>query len=375
MSREEDAWAVPEPDAGQRVAAAASAGAGAGADTDPLADAVPQATLFGGDPQFPITAPRVREPDRIAWLVAALLVLAAGIVEAAFLFAHTSGTEVRLPLNDSIDLDIDEGSRALMLITIGVLLLLRRTREAASGLALGLAAIWVARYFYMLRPSTLSQGIDTLGVGLFIAAFVLMAAGAVSVLTLTFVRRARATDRQRSRRRQRRPDRIAAVLLGFGGAFLCAIGALLAWVKASIGTTATGVTRTVSCCSWSEDDTWIKTAVVIGGVVIVVLAVFAATIRSKAFAAGVLFGVALLPIVEVLRVIVYGIFPAQSFYGIYASRAIMDITHVSISGDAGFWVGLTGVVLIAAAAVCRLVLGQREDRFQVPELTGAAPIS
>lgn len=370
MTAEEDAWAVPEPNAGPGAAGKAlvSEGEDASERTDTSADAAPQAAAFSGGAHFPAAFPRVREPDRTGWLVAALLLLVAGVVEAAILFAHTKGAEIRVPLNDSPAVDVDEGSRALVLITCGVLLLLRRTREVASGLVLGVAAIWVARYFYTLRPSYLTRGVDTLGAVLLVAAFVLLVAGAISVLTLTFVRRARAGARERSQsspRRQRRPDRIAAVLLGFGGAALCAVSGPLAWEKFSIELTDMAITRTESCCSWSQVDGWNKTAVVTGGVMVIVLAMFAATIRAKMFAAGMLLGAALLPAIDVLRLVVIGLTPVQSFYGIRGSQHLAAMNRLAVSGDVGFWVGVAGVVLIAAAAVCRLLLGWRQDRFSI----------
>ena len=366
MSTEEHAWPIQEPGANQRVSAESVDSAGVGTGV-----AVPFPAAFNGDAQLPAAARRVREPDRIAWLVAAGLCLVAGVVEAAFLFAHTVGP-LRLPLNNSVGIGVDEGSRVLALIICGVLLFFRRTREVASGLVLGIAAIWAARYFYTLRPARLSRGIDALGVSLFLAAFGLMVAGAIMVLTLVIRQRSRVTG---STRRQGRPDRVAAVVLGELGAMFWITGTLLTWEKIGVGTVSQGIERTESCCRWSQVDGWNQSSIVIGGVVFLILAVFAATIRAKALAAGLLFGIVVLPLADVLRVVITTVAPMPSFYGIRYSPEIMSFAKVTVSADVGLRIGLVGIALIAAAAVSRLLLGQRKDRYQVPELTGSAPIN
>jgi hypothetical protein len=78
-----------------------------------------------------------------------------------------------------------------------------------------------------------------------------------------------------------------------------------------------------------------------------------------------LLGAALLPAIDVLRLVVIGLTPVQSFYGIRGSQHLAAMNRLAVSGDVGFWVGVAGVVLIAAAAVCRLLLGWRQDRFSI----------
>ena len=107
----------------------------------------------------------------------------------------------------------------------------------------------------------------------------------------------------------------------------------------------------------------------------IALALVAATVRAKARAAGFLFGMALASLGDVVWSITSSIAPMPSLYGFHYHQYISPFLTVTDTPAAGFWIGSLGIVLIAAAGASRLLLGPREDRYLVPELTGTAPIS
>ncbi|HEU5425571.1 MAG TPA: hypothetical protein VFU74_01795 [Actinocrinis sp.] len=306
-----------------------------------------------------------REPDHLAWLIAGALFLCVGAAQLAMLFVRTSIGSTSQMLYDSLAFDVVQGLRSALFLGCGMLLINRRTREAACGIALSAALIADIRYFWKLRPSTVTREYGAIGAWLSGAVFVLQSAGAVAVLVLLIRRR---TARGA---RQRRTDRIVALLLGFTGAVLWATSNPLAWYRIRFGSASGYAGRTDACCSWTQVDSWDRVAIVLGGLSMIVLAFVAATVRAKARAAGLLFGMALVPLGDVAWSITSSIAPMPSFYGFHYRQYLSPSVTVTDTPMPGFWIALIGVVLIAAAGACRLLLGSREERYLVPELTGA----
>lgn len=333
----EDAWALKQADAGE---------------CGVTAEAV--------EPQH--------ERGRVVWVFAAGFFFAAAVAQTATLFVRTLVGSSSQMLYDSLGLDIAQFVRAALSLACGVLLINRRTRDAACGLALSLTLIDDSRYFWKLRPSTLTTEYDALGIWLSWGVFALQSLGAVAVVVLLVRRQARRGARQR------RADRIVAVLLGFSGAVLWAISNPLASNRVTVGSVSGGSGRPRQCCSWTQVDSWNHVAIVLSAVTMIALALVAATVRAKARAAGFLFGLALAPLGDVAWSITSSIAPMPSLYGFHYRQYISASVTVADTPAAGFWIGLAGIVLIAAAGAFRLLLGPREDRYLVPELTGTPPI-
>ncbi|HEU5353091.1 MAG TPA: hypothetical protein VFU65_01440 [Actinocrinis sp.] len=310
----------------------------------------------------------------MAWLVAGVLFLLGGLAEAAALFARTLGGSTNQHVYESLGLLVGQCVKAVILLACGVLIMNRRTRDTACGLALGVVLIVDTNSFWRLRPSRLSSEYDALGISVSLANFALQAAGAIVVLVLVIRQRTRRTGHTRRTRRgapQRRADRVAAVLLGFGGAVLLTISNLLTSYRLTLGTIFGGPQRSQECCSWAQNDGWNHVAVVLGGTAMIALALLAATVRAKARAAGLLFGMALVSIPDVALTFASSVAPKQTFLGFHYRQFVGSDITLSFTPTAGFWIELVGMLLIAGAGICRLLLGPREDRYLVPELTGA----
>jgi len=333
----DDAWAIRQPVAGEYITTGAPRGQ--------------------------------RENNRVAWLTAAVLFIAAGLAELAALLARTQLGPTTQPLYESAGTIVGQGIKAAVLVGCGALLRNRKTRDAACGLALGLVLIVDTNYFWKLRPSRLSREYDALGIWLSLAVLVLQTAGALVVLVLVVRQRAH------RRGRQRRVDRVVAVLLGFIGAVLWVASNVLASYRLGVGTIFGGVQHSETCCSWAQNDGWNHLAVVLGGIAMIALALVAATVRAKARAAGFLFGMALVAFADVAVSVVSSLAPEPTFLGFHHRQLVGPSVIVTFTPTAGFWVELFAMLLLGAAGAFRLLLGPRMDRYRVSELTGSAPLS
>lgn len=332
----DDAWAIRQPDAGEYITTDAIRGR--------------------------------RESNQAAWLVAAALFIAAGLAEIATLFAHTQLGPRTQPLYESIGPIVGQGIKAAVLVGCGALLRNRKTRDAACGLALSIVLIVDTNFFWKLRPSRLSREYDALGIWLSLAVFVLQTTGALVVLILVIRQQAH------RRGRQRRADRVAAVLLGFTGAVLWVASNALTSYRLGVGTVFNGVQHSETCCSWAQNDGWNHVAVILGGIAMIALALVAATVRAKTRAAGFLFGMALVPFGDVVVSVVSSLAPEPTFLGFHYRQLVGPSVIVTFTPTAGFWVELLAMLLLGAAGAFRLLLGPRTDRYRVSELTGSAPL-
>jgi hypothetical protein len=180
-------------------------------------------------------APRPDSPNRAAWRVAAGLFILASAALAAVQFTQVTGFGPRRePYYDYLGRDAYEAVRGLALLVCGALLMVRRTRVPACGLALGITGVWLARYFFVLRPSSL-KAFDGLGATLTVGAFAGAVAGALVVLVL-LVR----TERPGTGPRRAGTGRIVAAAAGLSGAVLLPISYLLPWERFEAGTVSGG---------------------------------------------------------------------------------------------------------------------------------------
>ncbi len=339
---EGDVWSVHEP---QTAADAEGVGSGA----------APQVSL--GRPQ---------DPDYAAWLIAGVLFLLAGVLQAAVLFVDTRSLSGSEPVYDSIAFDLEFGMGAAALLACGTLLLVRRARELAGALATGLGLAVLTGYFWQLRPSKLKSLLGGHGSWLLVGTYTMLALGTVTVLTVVLRRRERVVESRT--KAERRADRVVAVVLGFGGAVFGCIAGALAWYRFGVGpASGGGIQSTFECCSWSQADGWMQSAVLANGATIVVLALFAATARSRFRAAGLLLGVVMAGLPDFAIAVAVQVAPLPTFYGIHFRQQFPDTIAVG-TATPGFWLGLIGLLLLSAAAVTRLALGSRTAAYPQNEL-------
>jgi hypothetical protein len=374
----DDAWALPE---GSGTPAVGPAAAGSGTESASV-DAGGAAGGAGGpgggaDALAGLAAPpRPGEADRVLWLVTAGLLLIAGVVQLAFLVTRSVALAPNLPNYDFLALDAFYGLRALVLLGCGVLLLGRRSRELAAGMALGIAGISLARYFVtVVHPSDMTRRNFVGGYWIGVASYVLsLLAGLVTLIAV--LRRpapaAPAAPALRTTRRQSRSDRLVAVTAGFAGAVLWFIGECLDAYEVDVRSVSTGVGQAQRCCALSGRlTTWERGELVASGIALVALAVFAATLRSKSLGAGVVIGAVLIPLSDVVQALVIAAAPLPAVYSVHYQRFIGTLLTVDAKVVEGFWLTLVGLLVLTGAAAFRL-RGARDNPY--PELGAGPPV-
>jgi len=380
----DDAWSLPDSSAVPAGSAESVGSAGSVAPVEPAADpavpgipgvgvatvtaasgavldAAPAAALGAGvgiaGGLGAIERPRTAQPDRVLWLIAAGLFLVAGAAEIAYLFGQS---EVFFPGQHNYDVlavVTARGLYAVILIADAVLLLLPRTRQVAAGLAMSVSLLSIAYDFGVFRPIVFKLE-DHVAVWARVGGLVFVAVGG-PVALVAVIRRPRASVAA-VRRRQSRVDRVAAMTLGFFGAAIVVLGSCLDSFRAqlSVGTDQ----ESFQCCGWSHSSGWAQAQLAVGGFALLLLAVLAATLSSKILAAGVLIGAALQSLPTLAQVVILIVAPVKSFYGFAAPQGEIA-SGISIGPAAGFWLDLFGMLLLVAAAVARLRLGQRRNPY------------
>jgi hypothetical protein len=365
----DDAWSVPDSGAAPPAPAAAagpaadpSAPEAAPALVPTLAPATASAMAPGpesgiGTGLGAIRRQQAPEPNRALWPTVAGLFLAAGVTQVVYLFAHSETFVPGQANYELLSIDAFYGLRAVLVFACGALLLTERTRELAGGLALSVSVLSLAFYFASLRPSVINGTADRLarymGAG---ATVLLIGAGIVALVAVLRERR-----RGVVHRRQSRTNRVIAVVAGFLGAVFLLVGECIASYRVELRTQLGE--QTVQCCGLSRVSGWSAAELLVGTGVTLVLAVFAATLRSRKFAAGLLFGTTVLPLSNVAQVAALSAAPVQSIYGFnhrFSGFASIGVTSTPL---AGFWLALLGLLLLAAAAVARLLLGARKNPY------------
>jgi len=278
------------------------------------------------------------------------------VAQIGYLFSRSETFAVGQSNYDILAIDGHYGLRAVLLAGSGVLLLLRRTRDLAAGLVLSVSLLAVAFDFGLLRPAVLHRQ-DDLATWTTVGALGVLAVAGVLVLVAV----ARQNRPAEARRRQDRKDRVAAVTLGFFGAAILFLGVCLDSVQVRLASAADA--PAFQCCGWSHVDGWQQIGMALGGTAIVVLAVFAATLRWKALAAGLLVGVTWLPLAKAVEYVLIIVAPEKSFIGYNNSLSSLASIRLSAAPMGGFWLLLVGVLLLVAAAVSRLRLGRRENPY------------
>jgi hypothetical protein len=343
--------------------------------------------FYPGVGQIP-TAPadQTRRPDLGLWLSVAVLEAAAAVTQVVFLFAHSEGV-TRLQSNYEFGaVDAYYGIRALLFFGCAALLLARRSRRLAAGIALSLGAGSLAFYFGTLRPSVFDGRADRLALWMGAGALVFtVLAGLLTLLAL--VREARPARRAAAvpqvgpfayapppaavRRQQARSERVTAVVAGFAGAVLLALGRFTDTFQVTISSGGSIGDHTVRCCGWSQVGGWEQAQLAVGSAATLLLAVLAATLGARTVAAGMLAGLVLLPLSDVAQTVAVAVAPAQSIYGFDALSSNPFLrSGVAASPAAGFWLLLIGIGALAGAALARLLMGPRENPY--PELAGFA---
>ena len=370
---EGDVWSLPDsPGTGDAGNAGNSPAAQAAAPTSATSGpAEPNPTAYSspgslGYPAFPVMPNRPRDPADLAWLTAGVLFILAAVLQAAMLFSSTHKPSGDEPLYDTVGFDVDFGVGVILMLACGALLLQRSAREPVGGFAVGFGLFTSVGGFSQLRPSRARADFGGLGAWLLDGVFTLIVAATVIVVIVLLRRRERVSDGRTWG--ERRVDRVIVVLLGLTGAVLWSISFLLTSRRIVVGSISSHVDRTYECCTWSQNDGWKQVAIPAASVTIVVLALIAATLRSKLRAAGMLAGVVACGLSTVASALVNRIAPLPALYGVhYRQQLPLDIT-IGYSVLTGFWVAVVGMLLLSAAAIARLALGARKAAYPPNEL-------
>src|SRR5258708_3701522 len=340
--------------------------------------ALPETSAAGyGAPVAYIQTGKAQDAQRTLWLIVAGLFLVAGAAEFALLFVRSSNTLAGGLGYEYLAVDAYYGLRAVVLLACGTLLLVRRTRELASAMAVGIALIWLTQYFYALRPATIARASHFADEWFYLASFALAVIGGVLALAAVSRRGARtAADADpggdpgtvtrtgtHTGPGQSMADRSVAVLVALAGAGLWILAQALAWQQFVLHTAQAGTINGARCCTWSQLGGWEHGSIIAGGLTALVLAAFGAMLRSKTRAAGLLLGLLLIPLSEVAENVVCVIAPMPALYSVNYRRLVGDSISLDYHVLAGFWLGTAGLVLFAVAALLRILLARRGDPY------------
>ncbi|HET9169366.1 MAG TPA: hypothetical protein VFN97_08005 [Actinospica sp.] len=239
---------------------------------------------------------------------------------------------------------------------LGELVLSRRRRELGLGLTVALAVAWPANELVSFLPSYFEPHGKPGNVLPYDATLLLlMAAGVVAGIELW-----------RGRRRN-----VGALPPALGMRLLCVIGGTAAAVAWFVGdwldwstdrisyVTVTGapVSRSTTCCHFTQLGAWGKAEVIDSLVVLVLFAVLAAFARSPKVSAGFLVGGVLFLGGQPVTTIVRALIPGPSMYGANrAAQLALGLRDLDVSSTplAGFWIASGGLVLLLVLAVLRL---------------------
>jgi hypothetical protein len=254
----------------------------------------------------------------------------------------------------------------ILTLTVAVLLLLPKTREVAKGAVIAFAVILLTRDFRELRPSAFNAQQGRSVHWALDAGFALVVAAAVLVVIRVL------RDPRSPRDRQSRADRIAAVLGGLLGAVLWTVATLLAWAHFTERLEPAAPATTTDCCGWIHADNWDRAVFIATDVGLLLLALLAATGRSRTRCVGLMLGTTLLLAADLLDSTIGLLAPVASAYGAnrvdQATRRGLELT---ISPLAGYWVAILAVAVFAVVGTLRYTLTPR--RAPYPELRPRPP--
>lgn len=365
----DDVWSVPDT---RNAGEVGDAGAIEGTQGMPggqvaMRPPCPNPAAAVGYSAYPVMPARPPEPYPWAWLTAGILLLIAGVLQAAVLLANSNNGVFVESGYYSLGLDVIYGVRAATMVACGALIFVRRTREFGGGLTVGFALVFVTNHMWQLDPTWLKFEANRFGTWLAYGVFALVFASAVIVLIVLLPRRRDRVGERRTRA-ERRLDRIVAVALGFTGALLWTIATLLGWLRLGEGTPTGGVDQVSECCSWAQDNGLKQVGILVGGAMAIVLALFAATLRSKIRAVGLLLGVVAAGLSDVLSQVASQIAPMQTVYGFHYRQIVPAGLRIVVTGAGGFWLALAAMLILCGAAVSRLMLGPRKAAYPQNEL-------
>ena len=351
----DDSWAVPEAreETGAQVA-------------EPVSQPAQPTAHYGdfGSAGAGITGKR---PGRITsdllLRTASGLLIGSALTKVWSLFTHVGIN----PPQYEYTSELARSAYVLILIFVAaVLLLLPRTREVAQGAVIAFAVILLSRDFRELRPSALNAQQGRSAHWAVDAGFVLTVGAAVLVVI-------RILGEARSPRdRQSRADRIVAVLGGLVGAVLWFVATLLDSVRATERAGPAAPAVTAGCCGWTHTGDWNRAVFIATGVALLLLALLAATGRSRPRAVGLILGTALLLAADLLDTTVQLIAPVASTFGATrVDQAARQGFELTMSPLAGYWIAVLALLLFAVVAALRYALAPR--RAPYPQLRPAPP--
>lgn len=250
----------------------------------------------------------------------------------------------------------------VLLVDIG-LLLARRTRIMATGIAFGTALTYMALDWATFRPAEFRYPVYFTFRVTYDVAVALTAVGAVLALIAGFKLR-RGAQRQSLVRSRLVLGPIAAVL----GAGTWFAGHLVDQVTIHIAPFTPGGIQlpAESCCTFSQFSALSKVGICIAAGSVILLVVLAAISRSAVLSAGMFIGALLVfadeQVVWALKVVA----PVASAAGDQRPQDWNAMSNITGTPDLGYWLmGSTLILLLIAGVLC-LKLRPREATYGLP---------
>ena len=356
---------------------------------------------FPFDPRWGVPVPPIQKArTRISTWLAASFFAAVFVLNVIWLFqpvyqGDPSYLEASGPLYefDFPGITAENGSFLLAGGACAVLLAFSRTRGFATGFGIGFAGLWFATVFLGLRVP--HGNAEATGLSEWcVAASQALALPALVFLLWSVRRQGKSAPPQAavpqtavpSASARRLPAGRGSVLaLGLIAAVAWGVGEALAWV-AIVGPTGlpnapdAGVRTT--CCSFNQNNGFGKADMICGAVAFVALAVLAAAGRNATRSTGILYGMLIVPLGQLVIMVFQVCFPLEYEFSLqnqilHGPLPINSDVVDNYSPVLGFWVALAAFFILIAAATTLAVLARRGKRlpgmYLVPAQYNAMP--
>lgn len=270
---------------------------------------------------------RPNDPGKAMRVTALVLFALAAIANALDLFGPERAWAN--PIDELVTVIFVAGS----LVTVFTLLP-PKTRGFGAGLALGQALVESARYISEVRPSDLHE-YTALQKASFTGSYIVTALGGIAILVALL------QERRSAEQGKRMP--IPALALGIPGAVLV----FLSMAQPASATAYSSQAQSYyTCCSWSMVDGYEQTSYVLTVVALLALVLYAALTLRVGLAKGLLCGILVFTVGEVVVDLLLVFAPTASAFGFGASASLGT---VSAKAKPGLWFGLAATVVFAVA--------------------------
>ena len=306
------------------------------------------------------------------YVVVAVLFFAAAAMHPVWLAIAPTNSLIDRSMYAFPSEDANKGYVLLLFAAVGALVLIRRSRVFGLGLAVALPVTWLATDPTNFRPSLFTRSADERTAMIVFISFELatvVAAGfAVFALRDLLRREPPAAIAERAQKRALRVLCLGVGAVAGGGLWLAS--GLMSWRVDHYGIAELGRLHTYYCCDWTVHTNLGKAGILGSFVVAAGFTVAAGFVRSRALSAAWLLGPFLFKAAQLPDIGIRAVFPSQSLLGWNAARMYSNYV-VTTTLLAGFWLAVSGTLVVVIATCLRLRVGRQSVGPYLPALGSA----